>query len=124
LAETVSSNRLQRTLVHAKPHFVRCLRPNEHDSLIEFDRVHVAQQVKPAKQADQGSIFRKNFPGKISGKIPWKFSPKNVGKNGIFRRKSFEKSFFQEIPRNFPRKVIFRGKKCTKNRPQITKFTI
>jgi hypothetical protein len=28
--------------------------------------------------------------------------------------KSFEKSFFQEIPRNFPRKVIFRGKKCTK----------
>jgi hypothetical protein len=42
-----------------------------------------------------------------------------LGKNGIFRGKSFEKSFFQEIPRNFPRKVIFRGKKCTKNRPQI-----
>jgi hypothetical protein len=32
------------------------------------------------------------------------FPPKNVGKNGIFRRKSFEKLFFQEIPRNFPRK--------------------
>jgi hypothetical protein len=28
--------------------------------------------------------------------------------------KSFEKSFFQEIPRNFPRK------KCTKNRPLVT----
>jgi hypothetical protein len=34
-----------------------------------------------------------------------------LGKSGIFRGKSFEKSFFQEIPRNFSRKVIFRGKK-------------
>jgi hypothetical protein len=33
-----------------------------------------------------------------------------VGKNGIFRGKSFEKSFSQEIPR----------KKCTKNRPQVS----
>jgi hypothetical protein len=32
-----------------------------------------------------------------------------LGKNGIFRGKSYEKSFFQKIPR----------KKCTKNRPQI-----
>ena len=36
---------LLRTLVHAKPHFVRCIRPNVHESLTEFDRVHVAQQV-------------------------------------------------------------------------------
>jgi hypothetical protein len=41
------------------------------------------------------------------------------GKNGIFRGKSCEKSFFQDIPRNFPRKVIFCGKKCTKNRPLV-----
>jgi hypothetical protein len=34
-----------------------------------------------------------------------------LGKNGIFRGKSFEKLFFQEIPWNFLRKVIFRGKK-------------
>jgi hypothetical protein len=49
-----------------------------------------------------------------------------LGKNGIFRGKSFEKSFF---PRNsaefsaenyFPRKIIFRGKKCTKNWPHET----
>ena len=37
---------LLRTLVHAKPHFVRCIRPNEHESLTEFDRVHVSQQVR------------------------------------------------------------------------------
>jgi hypothetical protein len=43
-----------------------------------------------------------------------------LGKNGIFREKSFEKSFLQEIPRNFPRKVTFCGKKCAKNWPQVT----
>jgi hypothetical protein len=49
------------------------------------------------------------FPKEISGKTPQKIYPKKMlGKNGIFRRKSFEKLFFQEIPRNFPRKVIFR----------------
>jgi hypothetical protein len=31
-----------------------------------------------------------------------------LGKNGIFRRKSFEKSFFQEIPRNFPQKKMYK----------------
>jgi hypothetical protein len=60
---------------------------------------------------DQGPIFRTFFPGKISGKIPRKIFPqKMLGKNVIFRGKSFEKSFFKEIPRNFPRKGIFRGK--------------
>jgi hypothetical protein len=51
------------------------------------------------------------------------FPPKNVGKkNGIFCGKSFKKSFFQEIPRNFQRKVIFRGKKCTKNLPHLAEI--
>jgi hypothetical protein len=30
-----------------------------------------------------------------------------LAKNVIFRGKSFEKSFFQEIPRNFPRKKMY-----------------
>jgi hypothetical protein len=66
-----------------------------------------------------GPIFRTFFSGENFGENSTEnFPPKNVGKkNGIFRGKSFEKSFFQEIPRNFPQKVIFRGKKCTKNRP-------
>jgi hypothetical protein len=34
--------------------------------------------------------------------------------------KSFEKSFFQQIPRNFPRKITFRRKQCTKIRPLVT----
>ena len=47
---------LLRTLVHAKPHFVRCIRPNQHESLTEFDRAHVAQQV----------IFLEIWPPQIS----------------------------------------------------------
>jgi hypothetical protein len=60
-------------------------------------------------QGDQGPIFRTFFPGKI----PF-FPQKMLGKNCNFRGKSFEKSFFQQIPRNFLRKITFRGKKCTK----------
>jgi hypothetical protein len=67
-----------------------------------------------------GPIFRTIFPGKIFGENSGEnFPTQNVGKNGIFRGKSFEKSFFQEVLRNFPLKVIFRGKKCTKNRPLV-----
>jgi hypothetical protein len=40
-----------------------------------------------------------------------------LGKNGIFHGKSFEKSFLQEIPRNFLRKVIFRRKNVQKIGP-------
>jgi hypothetical protein len=46
-----------------------------------------------------------------------------LGKNGIFRGKSFEKSFFQEIPRNFPRKITFRGKNVRKIGPWLQELT-
>jgi hypothetical protein len=69
--------------------------------------VSLVQWVQPG--ADFSHIF---FRVKFRGK----FSPqKMLGKIGIFRGKSFEKSLFQQIPRNFPRKITFRGKKCTKN---------
>jgi hypothetical protein len=60
-----------------------------------------------------GPIFRTFFPGKIFPQKCWE-------KIEFSAEKSFEKSFFQQIPRNFPQKVIFRGKKCTKNRPLVT----
>jgi hypothetical protein len=31
-----------------------------------------------------------------------------LGKIAIFRGKSFEKSFFQQMPRNFPRKKMYK----------------
>jgi hypothetical protein len=40
-----------------------------------------------------------------------------LGKIAIFHGNFFEKSFFQEIPRNFPQKVIFREKNVQKIGP-------
>jgi hypothetical protein len=45
------------------------------------------------------------------------FPLKNVGKIGNFCGKSYEKLFPQEIHRNTPQKITFRGKKWTKNQP-------
>jgi hypothetical protein len=75
-----------------------------------FIKEYFSHNVGRSKQVDQGPIFRTFFPGENSAE---NFPPKMLRKNGIFRGKSLEKSFFQEIPWNFPRK------KCTKNWPQI-----
>jgi hypothetical protein len=65
-----------------------------------------------------GADFSYIFSGENSAEnFAENFPPKMLGKKRIFRGKSFEKSFFHEIPRKIRRKVIFRGKKCTKNRP-------
>ena len=56
---------LLRTLVHAKPHFVRCIRPNEHDSLIEFDRAHVAQQIRSLQILETVNLMAKGFPHRM-----------------------------------------------------------
>jgi hypothetical protein len=45
------------------------------------------------------------------------FLHKNVGKIVIFRGKSFENLFFKKFH------GIFRGKKCTKNRPLETRIS-
>jgi hypothetical protein len=65
-----------------------------------------------------GADFSYIFSGENLGENSAEnFPPKNVGKNGIFRGKNFENSFFQEIPWNFLRKVIFRGKNVIKIGP-------
>jgi hypothetical protein len=54
------------------------------------------------------SIFRTFFSGEnFVENSAENFPPKMLGKNVIFRGKSFEKSFLQEIPRNFPRKKMY-----------------
>lgn len=37
---------LLRILVHSKPHFVQCIKPNEKESSADFDRAHVAIQIR------------------------------------------------------------------------------
>lgn len=56
---------LLRTLVHAKPHFVRCIRPNEHDSLTEFDRAHVASQVRSLQILETVNLMAGGFPHRM-----------------------------------------------------------
>jgi hypothetical protein len=55
----------------------------------------------------QGPIFRTFFSRENFGENFAENFPPKLGKNGIFRGKSFEKLFFQEIPRNFPRKKTY-----------------
>jgi hypothetical protein len=58
----------------------------------------------------QGSIFRTFYSGENFGENSAEnFPQKMLGKNGIFRGKSFEKSFFQEISAesDFPRKKMY-----------------
>ena len=56
---------LLRTLVHAKPHFVRCIRPNEHESLTEFDRIHVTQQVRSLQILETVNLMAYGFPHRM-----------------------------------------------------------
>jgi hypothetical protein len=74
-----------------------------------------------------GRFFINFFQGKFHGKFRGKIFPppqkkKMLGKFAIFRGKSFEKSFFQQIPRNFPRKITFRGKNGRKIDPRSQSY--
>ena len=51
--------------MHAKPHFVRCLRPNAHDSLAEFDRSLVASQVRSLQVAETVNLMAGGFPHRM-----------------------------------------------------------
>ena len=53
---------LLRTLVHAKPHFVRCIAPNIQDSETDFDRAHVTNQVRSLQVLETVNLMAKGFP--------------------------------------------------------------
>ncbi len=56
---------LLRTLVHAKPHFVRCIAPNQHDSETEFDRSHVTNQVRSLQVLETVNLMARGFPHRM-----------------------------------------------------------
>jgi hypothetical protein len=81
---------------------------HRHDPLSDGTQLKLSTRffkLQRAKEKSWGRFFVHFFQGKFRG------TPKNVGKIDIFRGKSFEKAFFQQIPWNFPRKITFRGKK-------------
>jgi hypothetical protein len=84
-------------------------RPHLH--LITIPRQSFFPRAAAAASATSCRFFVHFFQGKFRGKF---FPKKMSGKIAIFRGKSFEKSFFQQIPRNFPRKITFRGKSVRK----------
>jgi len=56
---------LLRTLVHAKPHFVRCIRPNESESSTEFNRTLVRQQVRSLQVLETVNLMAGGFPHRM-----------------------------------------------------------
>lgn len=56
---------LLRTLVHAKPHFIRCIRPNSNDSLTEFDRNLVVHQIRSLQILETVHLMAKGFPHRM-----------------------------------------------------------
>jgi len=56
---------LLRTLVHAKPHFVRCIRPNETESSTEFKRSLVVQQIRSLQVLETVNLMAGGFPHRM-----------------------------------------------------------
>ena len=65
LTFTYRLDNLLRTLVHAKPHFVRCLRPNLTDSATDFDRNLVVQQIRSLQILETVNLMAGGFPHRM-----------------------------------------------------------
>jgi hypothetical protein len=85
--------------------FVGCISRVEFDEIIPLKLLF---QEDPLSNI-QVPIFRTFFPGKIPRKIPQKIFPPKMS--------------VKIIPQNFPLKITFRGKKCTKNWPQVSRIS-
>ena len=56
---------LLRTLVHAKPHFIRCIRPNQTESSSEFKRGFVVDQVRSLQILETVNLMAGGFPHRM-----------------------------------------------------------
>ncbi|CAH2091548.1 unnamed protein product [Euphydryas editha] len=56
---------LLRTLVHARPHFVRCLRANSTETPMLFDRVTVARQVRALQILETVQLMASGYPHRM-----------------------------------------------------------
>ena len=56
---------LLKTLVHAKPHFIQCFRPNETESSCEFNRDLVRQQVRSLQVLETLNLMSDGFPHRM-----------------------------------------------------------
>merc|ERR550525_533820 len=56
---------LLRTLVHAKPHFIRCIRPNETETSGEFSRSFVIQQIRSLQVLETVNLMAGGLPHRM-----------------------------------------------------------
>lgn len=56
---------LLRTLVKSKPHFIRCIRPNESESSKEFSRSFVVQQVRSLQVLETVNLMAGGLPHRM-----------------------------------------------------------
>ncbi|KAH9630201.1 hypothetical protein HF086_010707 [Spodoptera exigua] len=56
---------LLRTLVHARPHFVRCLRANSHETAMLFERGAVARQVRALQVLETAQLMASGYPHRM-----------------------------------------------------------
>ncbi|KAH8266593.1 hypothetical protein KR018_002731, partial [Drosophila ironensis] len=56
---------LLRTLVHARPHFVRCIRSNGSESAGSFDRATVVRQIRSLQVLETVNLMASGFPHRM-----------------------------------------------------------
>ncbi|CAD7080160.1 unnamed protein product [Hermetia illucens] len=56
---------LLRTLVHARPHFVRCIRSNASESPGRFDRATVVKQIRALQVLETVNLMASGFPHRM-----------------------------------------------------------
>ncbi|CAG9560854.1 unnamed protein product [Danaus chrysippus] len=56
---------LLRTLVHARPHFVRCLRANATETPMHFERATVARQVRALQVLETVQLMASGYPHRM-----------------------------------------------------------
>uniref|UniRef100_T1IKQ6 Myosin motor domain-containing protein n=1 Tax=Strigamia maritima TaxID=126957 RepID=T1IKQ6_STRMM len=60
---------LLRTLVHAKPHFIRCIRANDFEESGRFDRDVVMQQIRALQVLETVNLMASGFPHRMRFKV-------------------------------------------------------
>ncbi|XP_016979643.1 unconventional myosin-IXb isoform X1 [Drosophila rhopaloa] len=56
---------LLRTLVHARPHFVRCIRSNGNEAAGSFDRATVVRQIRSLQVLETVNLMASGFPHRM-----------------------------------------------------------
>lgn len=60
---------LLRTLVHARPHFVRCIRSNSNETIGTFERQTIMRQIRSLQALETVNLMASGFPHRMRFKL-------------------------------------------------------